>query len=512
MTGTVNLLDQPRTLDALARPTSATISYFLTGTTTLANIYDDVNLTTPLANPVTLSSGELFPSVFLDPLITYRRRIVYGDGTIHDVDPLPNTGVDAGIVSFQQTGTGAVERTVQQELQETVKITQFMGVLSVAGAFQAAITSLGANGGEVVLPAGTYALNAQVNIPLAVWKPVVVRGAGNTVITSSHDGIVINDSTGNIRFENIRFVGPGLSNINANAIKSILSQGWIKGCYFQGYRFAIDITGSSGALIERNQFTLCQEGVRSVSVSPAFSNFIVIRNNWFDFCTYGCYFDEVYGVTFDNNAFEYNAVGFFVNSVRLLNLRGCNWFEANTTNAFQIDGSSTGEIGKETRIVGNGYTVDYTTCRILDYLTPSICVVTNSTTQAVAHNTNTNLTFNTETLDPAALHSTSVSTDQVVIKAPGLYEIVANVEMQAFAAGTTNTIFARININKNGTAIKNVTQPMLVSQLTQMSITTIEELSNGDIIRLQAYQNSGGSLNVSGGTVTQLSVRQISID
>ena len=41
---------------------------------------------------------------------------------------------------------------------------------------------------------------------------------------------------------------------------------------------------------------------------------------------------------------------------------------------------------------------------------------------------------------------------------------------------------------------------------------TVEELNQGDIIRLQAYQNTGSALNVSGGTVTQLAVEQLSID
>lgn len=416
----------------------------------------------------------------------------------------------SALVGFLQAGTGAVARTGQDKWRDEVNVKDFMGVLSTAGAFQAAITSLGANGGKINVPAGTYTLAATVNIPLAFWKPVVISGAGNTIIASTHDGIVFNDSTGNIRFENLRFHGPGLGNVNSKAIVSILSQGSIRDCYFQDYRVGIDITASSGALIQRCHFTLCQEGIRSVSVSPAFSNFALIQSCWFDFCTFGCYFDEMYGVTLDNNAFEYNAVGFFANSVRLLNLRGCNWFELNTTNAFQIDGSSTGEIGKETRIVGLGYTIDYTTCRFMDYAIPSICVLTKSGTQAVAHNTDTNVTWETETLDPAGLHTGT--SDQIVIKSGGFYEIVANVEIQGFAAGTTNTVFSRININKNGTAIKFATMPTLVSQPTQMCLVTREELSNGDIIRLQAYQNSGGSLNVSAGTLTQISVRQLSID
>ena len=115
------------------------------------------------------------------------------------------------------------------------------GVADDTAAIQAAISSISPDGGYIWFPAGTYKVTAQINIPLAFWKPVVLYGAGNSTITSTHNGIVFNDSTGNIRVENLRFVGPGLGNINSKAIKSFLSQGWINGCYFNGYKAAIDI-------------------------------------------------------------------------------------------------------------------------------------------------------------------------------------------------------------------------------------------------------------------------------
>jgi hypothetical protein len=488
-------------------------------------VYYDTAFTQPAAQPLRTSNGYVMRNG--SPAAIYTNG--YFSVTVRDKNKAmviyspSGYGITPGTsasstdqMTYNEGDTGATTRVLTNRLKDRITIKDFGavgdGVADDTAAIQAAITALGANGGQVYLPQGTYKVSSTINIPLATWKPVLLSGAANTLIVSTHNGTVFNDSTGNARFENIRFDGPGLANVNAKAIVSVMSQGWVRGCYFQDYRVGIDITSSSGAVIERNHFTLCQEGIRSLSVSPAFSNFAMVRNNWFDFCTYGCYFEQVYGLVFDNNAFEYNSVGFYANSVRLLDVRGCNWFESNTTNAFQIAGSSTGQINKNTRTVGNSYTVASGTSEILDYLTPSVCIVTNSTTQSVANNLNVNITFDTEVLDPAGLHSTSASTDQIVIKSAGLYEIVANLEMAAFAAGTTNTIFVRANINKNATAIKYVTTPMLVSQPTQISLVTTEELSNGDIIRLQVYQNTGGALNASGGTVTQLSVRQISTD
>lgn len=414
------------------------------------------------------------------------------------------------LVGFQQAGTGAVTRTVKDELLETVKLTQFMGVLSVAGAMQAAITKLGANGGCVEVPQGTFVFNAQFNVPLAVWKPVLLRGQGNTVFQSTHNGTLINDSTGNIRVENIRFVGPGLSEVNAIAIDTFMSQGWVTGCYFEGYRVAIEATGSSGGFIHRNQFTLCQEAIRCKHTFPVFGNALFIANNWIDFCTYAGWFEEMYGLILDNNMVEYNSVGWHIHNVREMDMRP-NWYESNTID-YELTGACSGVINKYIHSVGGG-TQNITwnaDMRVLDHFKPSICVLTKNAVQAISHNLDTNVTWETETLDPAGLHSGT--SDQITIKAPGLYEIVANIELEAFAAGTTNTVFTRINLNKNGTALKKATLPMLVSQPTQMSLSTIEELGNGDIIRLQVYQNTGGSLNLSAGTLTQISIRQLSVD
>ena len=67
---------------------------------------------------------------------------------------------DSALISFIQSGTGAVARTVQDELYETVKVTQF-GMSTAASAatnvaaLLAACTAAGANG-KVVIPAGTY--------------------------------------------------------------------------------------------------------------------------------------------------------------------------------------------------------------------------------------------------------------------------------------------------------------------------------------------------------------------
>lgn len=70
---------------------SATVYFYKTDTTILANIYQDKLLTIPSANPVIVAAGALVPIIYLDSTVSYRRRIILSDGTTFDTDPL-NTG------------------------------------------------------------------------------------------------------------------------------------------------------------------------------------------------------------------------------------------------------------------------------------------------------------------------------------------------------------------------------------------------------------------------------------
>jgi polygalacturonase len=69
---------------------------------------------------------------------------------------------------FQQAGTGAVARTVQAKLRETVSVTDFgadpTGVADCTAAINAAIAALPATGGTILFPAGSYRVNSAINL------------------------------------------------------------------------------------------------------------------------------------------------------------------------------------------------------------------------------------------------------------------------------------------------------------------------------------------------------------
>lgn len=93
-------LPQQPVLNETALPVAGALAYFyVTGTTTLAPIYADAGLTTPLNNPVTADAfGRLVP-IYLDGAIVYRLRVTRPNGAIigADIDPyVPTSNAASG--------------------------------------------------------------------------------------------------------------------------------------------------------------------------------------------------------------------------------------------------------------------------------------------------------------------------------------------------------------------------------------------------------------------------------
>src|SRR5580704_15579779 len=68
---------------------SMTASFYITGTLTAANVYQDGALSTPFTQPVTANATTgIFPAIYLDPSIIYRVILKTSGGTtISDTDP-----------------------------------------------------------------------------------------------------------------------------------------------------------------------------------------------------------------------------------------------------------------------------------------------------------------------------------------------------------------------------------------------------------------------------------------
>lgn len=128
---------------------------------------------------------------------------------------LASTVSGAAIVAFLQSGIGAVVRTVQAKLRDTVNVKDFGaagdGVTDDTANIQKALDAVGlAGGGTVLFPAGQYKISAAL---LVSYANVTLRGAGKDATTIFTTSTTINI----IRFYNATaFTGGGVFDLSTS--------------------------------------------------------------------------------------------------------------------------------------------------------------------------------------------------------------------------------------------------------------------------------------------------------
>jgi hypothetical protein len=128
------------------------------------------------------------------------------------------------------------------------------------------------------------------------------------------------------------------------------------------------------------------------------------------------------------------------------------------------------------------------------------CSVTNTTTQSLANNTETAITFDSEEFDTDGFHDNSVNNTRITIPAGkgGYYNIVAQVTFQANSSGSNRNA----SIFKNGTRIAQVS--MNQQGNAAYAIPTLNKIVSAvatDYFEIKAEQNSGGAVNVRDGGI-----------
>ena len=121
-------------------------------------------------------------------------------------------GTDAGLVSYNEGDTGAVDRTVKAKLQESVSVKDFGavgdGVTDDTAAIQAAIDS----GSQIIFPAGNY-----LSGPLtqsANFQRFYADGHVN--ITKNANGVLLTSSGNYVELDGLQFIGTGFTGDNIN--------------------------------------------------------------------------------------------------------------------------------------------------------------------------------------------------------------------------------------------------------------------------------------------------------
>lgn len=245
MPGVIAVIPKYQFSSATGAPlVNGTLTVYLAGTTTPTSTWQDQALTALNTNPLALDArGECV--LWLDSTKNYKFVLKNSTGVVQwTQDNLTNssafaaagnaaaaaalaaptgaglvggtwfggvlasvaafgTSIGASLVGVIQAGIGAVLRSVQDELRETVKVTQFgadkTGVGDSSAAFAAAQTALSVNGGRIIVPDGAYRLastfQVNKNIELVLGAVVITTTAaigiehtsGNLKISGSGD-------------------------------------------------------------------------------------------------------------------------------------------------------------------------------------------------------------------------------------------------------------------------------------------------------------------------------------
>lgn len=164
-----------------------------------------------------------------------------------EVGPLitqPIGGTDAALVSFTQSGTGAVARTVQDKLREVVSAADFGVVGDDAtdtwASLQAAVTYASTNSKRLFIPAGSYRISQPITFgpsSFHIFGEACINtaikempGAGQIELFKLNG---VNSDTCVI--ENLAFIGPGGFTLGGTGISISASAGIdIRHCWFLG--------------------------------------------------------------------------------------------------------------------------------------------------------------------------------------------------------------------------------------------------------------------------------------
>lgn len=132
--------------------------------------------------------------------------------------------------------------------------------------------------------------------------------------------------------------------------------------------------------------------------------------------------------------------------------------------------------------------------------------VTNNAHQSISNTTDTVLTFNTEKYDTDSIHDPGSNPERLTCVTAGKYVISGSVR---YAANATGDRYLWIYVG--ATQIASVKMDAGGSGNSQLTITTQYVLAVDEYVTLNAYQDSGGALNVetSGETSPQFAMHRV---
>ena len=261
-------------LDANGNPLAGGfVYYYIPGTTTFKNTYQNAALTILNSNPIILdSAGECIAY----GVGTFRQIVTDVNGNlIWDQPTVSILTNDSANITYIQGSSGSVTRTVQSKLQESISVKDFGavgdGVTNDRPAIQTALNALLSTGGLLKIPAGTYLLDAT---PLTCYNKsnisIIGDGMGATILTGpygnggggpggEHGGFIdFGDYTSSTTvLNNFRLADFSIQGSNSSTTNHMITFSGINGVvverieFSKGYNEVLYCSSGSGSTIDR---------------------------------------------------------------------------------------------------------------------------------------------------------------------------------------------------------------------------------------------------------------------
>jgi hypothetical protein len=194
---TPHIFEEARWLSAGGTSEGGSVYFYYSGTTNLAPVYQDKNLSVLHPNPLTVAVGAILPQVFLDPEISYRRRVVFTDGSVFDRDPVnvSTTPENISVKDYGALGDGSV----------------------ATAAFQAALAAaISAGSNKVFVPAGHYKVsNLAVNASGVSFEG---EGISSRISQAVANTAIFVITSSDVSIKNLKLEGDGTTSASNNGI------------------------------------------------------------------------------------------------------------------------------------------------------------------------------------------------------------------------------------------------------------------------------------------------------
>jgi len=377
---------------------------YAAGTTTPQATYTNSSGATAWTNPIVLdAAGRVSGSgeIWIDALTTY--KFVLKDSndvliaTYDNVSTLTNT--TSALVSYTPPGTGAVTRTVQDKLRETISVKDFGakgdGVNDDTAEIQAAINaaatfgSASNQGATLFFPSGKYLISSTIDLPGAQYVSLIGEGRSSVISWSagaSSDVMFSMDNgsdSSQVFVEKLHFTNP-VDNNSLTGFEFCKTPGkavvnvTFRQNLFQNLNRGIDMNQETDQmLIDDNYFLTYYDG--AIKVQGYCANIYVKNNHFRDgkSNSYAVVFGSGNSIVLDTNTVQTavnGAKGFYIAGSTKFTVTN-TYFEVSAGGAagdgpfLTIFGSSDGYVADNytTGAVGESIMVVDGTCRVITF-------------------------------------------------------------------------------------------------------------------------------------------------